>query len=145
MVFFDGQTRYKVVILNTLDDIIVDTVLALFKNVYFVCELMQSIVIATSYNLNDYQIQALLSLSSAIRLFLLSTLVYIVVGRCGCGKGVPMDSSAGTSHWPIDGSMLVQLLWRWYSSMVECLLFAGSPAPGTVKAVFFTIILFYRI
>ena len=36
----DGQTRYKVVILNTLDDIIVDTVLALFKNVYFVCELI---------------------------------------------------------------------------------------------------------
>ena len=39
MVFFDGQTRYKVVILNTLDGIIVDTVLALFKNVYFVWEL----------------------------------------------------------------------------------------------------------
>ena len=40
MVFFDGQTRYKVVILNTLDGIIVDTVLALFKNVYFVWEFM---------------------------------------------------------------------------------------------------------
>ena len=62
--------------------------------------------------------------------------------------GQPYDNSACTSHWPIDGSMLVQLLRRWYNIdplMVECLLFARNSATGTVKAAFFTIILFYRI
>ena len=57
--------------------------------------------------------------------------------------GQPLWSApmiTGTSHWPIDGSMLVQLLRRWYnidSSMVECLLFAENSATGTVKAAFF--------
>ena len=32
----------------------------------------------------------------------------------------PYDNSAGTSHWPIDSPMLVQLLWRWYN--IELLL-----------------------
>ena len=65
-----------------------------------------------------------------------------------CPKTSQYDNSAGPSHWPIDGSMLVQLLQRWYNidpSMVEFLLFAGNSATGTVKAAFFTIILFYRI
>ena len=43
------------------------------------------------HNSNYDQIQTLLSLSSAIRLFLLSPLGYNVVGAGGCGKGVPMD------------------------------------------------------
>ena len=39
-VSLDQMARSKVIILNTLDNIIVDWVLALFKNVYIFCELI---------------------------------------------------------------------------------------------------------
>ena len=76
--------------------------------------------------------------------------VHTTIGACGVRDIISevRMNSASTSHCPIDGSMLVQLQRRWYNidpSMYGCLLFAGNSATGIVKAVFFTIILFYRI
>ena len=67
--------------LHKLINITVDWFVAKFKNRYIACELIEYIVIATWYNTNDDQIQAVLSLPSAIGLILLSTLVYSVVGE----------------------------------------------------------------
>ena len=88
---FGGQARYKVVILSMLDKITVSWFVAQFKNIYIACELIKYIVIATCYNPNDDQIQAVLSLSSAIRFILLSTLVYSVEGEGWLWKGGAYD------------------------------------------------------